>query len=212
MQYVCREKGNGITKRHFSKWIAAFSPCTINTLRIFFCSLHFVFSRMIMLNGVYYKQNAVKIWQIISKISGTSSWNFFGITKRTNVGWEIVCCWFYMPAFVCMCGLRDSLLAHSSLLWHNVPFIYNLVYINRLKTAPIHACLQSVKNTHSRSFIHSHELMRKLKSTPRELKKNSSHPHINAKSLTTTRSFIRRLPICSKFRLFFSRLFVLWWK
>ena len=173
MQYVCREKGNGITKRHFLKRIAAFLSCIINTLGIFFCSLHFVFSRMIMLNGVYYKQNAVKIWQIISNISGMSSWNFFGITKRTKerVGCEIVCCWFFVPAFVCVCGLRDSFLAHFSLLWHNVPFIYNLVYINRLKTAPIHACLQSVKNTHSRSFIHSHELMRKLESTPRELKK-----------------------------------------
>lgn len=97
---------------------------------------------------------------------------FFGITKRTNkrVGCETVCRWFYVPAFVWVCGLQHSLLAHFSLLWHNVPFIYNLVYINRLKTAPIHACLQSVKNTHSRSFIHSHELMRKLESTRRELK------------------------------------------
>lgn len=89
------EKGNGITERRFLKRIAAFHHAT----RWEFFSHYLVFSRMIMLNEVYYKQNALKMWQISYSISYMGSCIFFcsWLNERTGSGGcEIVCFWFYV--------------------------------------------------------------------------------------------------------------------
>lgn len=97
-------------------------------------SLYWVFSRMIMLNGVYYKQNAPKIWRIIQSVSNTRSRGLlFPSTSETRERKK----WEKGAAVNGQQRVQFQLILNDTVL----PFIQrHIVYVNRLKTAPIHAC------------------------------------------------------------------------
>lgn len=119
---------------------------TGNTLAIFFfLSLYLVFSRMIMLNGVYYKQNALKIRQIIYSISGI---------MMLLLGKCFSKCCYHLAMVSClsMRVARARLLAHFC-YWHNVPFICNILFmLTRWRPLQFTCTKQHAKNTCQRSL------------------------------------------------------------
>lgn len=78
---------------------------------------------MITLNGVYYKQNAVEIWQIILNIFSAKV--FSPQTNLDRIALEFV--WWCFSRWIV-----SSLLTNYNVnTEHYAPFIYNVVYVKR---------------------------------------------------------------------------------